>query len=321
MSSSISNLSLTILVPAYNEEKNIYNILQDIVNQDIPIDWTCHVVIIPNGCSDGTEEIARRFVSNQNSLNSPNVTWHIETLVANQKGMALNAGLKNSYNSPVVINVDADCRLEKDTLATIARSLYQDTSLAVVGALDVPDLQELDPNTLLFQFLRVQQIAREERGRFRPVGRCVGYKPHMLNSRFPEDIHSEDIWLALRSAQLYGWQSVKVLMDTKVWFNPPLNWHDYLLQETRHLIGIPQLLEKHPELIAAYESRQKIPESEWPAINRRILARLKEESIPLNRYEECISGIWDNIITENAMLCRYALIDNEGRWFPVISTK
>ena len=96
-------MELSIIIPAYNEEKYIERTLQRL--QDV------ETIVVCNGCNDKTEEIAKKYSSN--------------VLVLQEKGVsrARNAGAKLASHQRLVF-MDADILPGKDVFEKIAASSH-----------------------------------------------------------------------------------------------------------------------------------------------------------------------------------------------------
>jgi glycosyltransferase involved in cell wall biosynthesis len=97
-------MSLTVIIPAYNEEKYIAKTIQSISGAEI--------IVVCNGCTDNTATIAKN-----------NGAIVIET---NKKGVSLarNLGAQNSTNSRLIF-LDADTLVTSSILEKILNSKFQ----------------------------------------------------------------------------------------------------------------------------------------------------------------------------------------------------
>lgn len=125
-------LNISVVVIARNEEDCILKCLQSLAAQNYPRN-NYEVVLVDNGSTDGTSEIARAFMSD-----FPNFR-----IVRNQiPGIAItrNAGI-HATKYDVVAFIDADCEAEPVWLSTLARAFREETakdsSIAAVGGPNV----------------------------------------------------------------------------------------------------------------------------------------------------------------------------------------
>ncbi len=94
---------LSIIIPAFNEEKTIHLIL-DKINSISLIDSIEKEIVIINDCStDKTEDVIKKFITE-----NPNITINYNSHNVNQgKGAAIHTGIKHANGDFIVIQ-DAD---------------------------------------------------------------------------------------------------------------------------------------------------------------------------------------------------------------------
>lgn len=56
---------LSIIIPAYKEEKNIYKTIKAILSAHEPLDYDCEIIVVVDGSPDRTEKEAKRIRSNK----------------------------------------------------------------------------------------------------------------------------------------------------------------------------------------------------------------------------------------------------------------
>jgi cellulose synthase/poly-beta-1,6-N-acetylglucosamine synthase-like glycosyltransferase len=120
-------VNITVGIPAYNEEKNIGKLLQDIQNQKLPLNIKLtDVVIVDDGSTDNTVNIAKSF---QTKL--PNLRIISK---ARREGMtsAINTVFKVAKGE-IVILVAADTRLASDAILQLITPLKCPLVGATVG--------------------------------------------------------------------------------------------------------------------------------------------------------------------------------------------
>ncbi|MFQ5736030.1 MAG: glycosyltransferase [Thermodesulfobacteriota bacterium] len=129
---------VTVLIPAYNEEKTIRATIVSVLDSTYP---EMEVIVIDDGSTDGTQEAIADFVSagRIKYIKKPN----------GGKASALNMGIE-AASGDVVIFTDADSIFLPDTVEKMAR-WFGDPSIDAVCGSDAP----LHPATPIQKFLAV----------------------------------------------------------------------------------------------------------------------------------------------------------------------
>ena len=120
---------VSVIVPAYNESKNIEATVRSILANDHPLE----VIVVDDGSSDGTAELVE-------SLNLPRVRV-IRQLNAG-KPAALNTGTANARYE-VVVMMDGDTVFEPDTVRHLAQPFANPRVGAVAGNVKVANTDTL----------------------------------------------------------------------------------------------------------------------------------------------------------------------------------
>lgn len=109
----LRRLRVAVLVPAHNEAASIGATLEGLMLQSRPADL---VVVIPNGCSDGTAQEARKY---------PVTVMELPRL-EHRKSEALNrAWREHAYDADLVVCLDADTVLPPNALAAWEREFLE----------------------------------------------------------------------------------------------------------------------------------------------------------------------------------------------------
>ncbi len=98
--------SVTILIPAYNEAECIAKTIQNKLDQDYPKD-KLQVIVISDGSTDGTDDIARGFATQGVELISRNAR--------EGKAAALNEAVKHAHGD-IIIFSDANSLFEREAV-------------------------------------------------------------------------------------------------------------------------------------------------------------------------------------------------------------
>ena len=113
----IHELRIVVLIPAYNEANSIAQTLEGVMSQTRLAD---RVVVIPNGCTDDTASIARRYPVKVLEL----------PVLENKKSEALNIGWSTyCYDADVVVCLDADTWLPSNAIADWEEEMIADSLL------------------------------------------------------------------------------------------------------------------------------------------------------------------------------------------------
>ena len=105
----VDALAVDVLVPAWNEAALIGRTLDSLVAQSVPFR---RIVVIPNGCTDDTAEIARSYAAAHDNI----FVLELPEL-DHRKSEALNRGwAAYSQDADVVVTVDADTTLVPDAV-------------------------------------------------------------------------------------------------------------------------------------------------------------------------------------------------------------
>src|SRR3989344_9468014 len=111
----------SIIIPAHNEEKYLQKTIDSIKAQTLQ-DY--ETIIVTNGCTDKTEEIAKKNNDHKFrllSLSKPNVS------------VARNAGALNAQGE-LLLFLDADTQLAQDSLQKIKEQFTPEYSVATTFA-------------------------------------------------------------------------------------------------------------------------------------------------------------------------------------------
>ena len=136
--------SVSILVPAYNEAATIESALQSLINLDYP---RYEVVVVDDGSSDDTFARALSFAGHHAQcsvcvLRKPN----------GGKWSALNHALKHA-RADVILCIDADSRLSRDSLKRLVVHLDDPTIGGVSGQITVRNRRTLLTRLQAFEYV------------------------------------------------------------------------------------------------------------------------------------------------------------------------
>lgn len=131
------NPSVSVIVPAYNEEVTLENCVSSIIGCEYK---NLEILIVDDGSSDDTESIGRRLASE-----NTNVRFIRQENAG--KGAALNTGYKESHGE-FLLCIDSDSVFTEETIPEMLRGFYTPRVGAVCG-----DDRPVNLNRILTRFL------------------------------------------------------------------------------------------------------------------------------------------------------------------------
>ena len=148
MTTSSSFPTVSVLIPAFNEEKYILNTLQALKKQDYPF---FEIIIADNASSDRTSIIIERFIDDNTNLN-------IRQVYEGRKGTNFaRERARLAATGSIIAQLDADCVPPKDWIGKGVSAILKQSSnrVAVTGPYDYFDGDKL----MRYASLMTQKIA------------------------------------------------------------------------------------------------------------------------------------------------------------------
>lgn len=106
------NLSISVVIPAYNEEKSILKTLDAVVANDYP---NKEIFVVDDGSSDNTAALVEEYISKKKAEENISITLIKQE---NQgKSVAINHAVADYATSELIMVLDADSLLEPDALS------------------------------------------------------------------------------------------------------------------------------------------------------------------------------------------------------------
>ena len=138
-------MKLSLVIPAYNEEKNIIDLLE-IVYYYLGVNFS-EVIIVDNASLDRTSELVRRFIDN-------NQLYNFRLIREERKGVtrARQRGFKEATGD-VIVFIDADCIPSQEWIKQIGTEFKTDPNLACLsGPYKYYDLSRYNPFQYIFKY-------------------------------------------------------------------------------------------------------------------------------------------------------------------------
>ena len=234
-------LSVSVIVPAYNEEKSLGASIESLLSQDYD---NYEVVVVDDGSTDRTLEIAKGFEGPKvKVIHQPNAG----------KAEALNSGIRSCAGA-IVLTVDADTRLNRGALKALAQRFGSDTRLGALSGnvkVDSPKgilqrLQEAEYTTGIGLGRKGQSMLSSVMIVPGPIAAFRKEAVEEVNAfssqTFAEDF---DVTLAILRARYKTEYEDRAIAYTMA----PKRVGDLLKQRRRWYRGMMQVLAKHEDMV------------------------------------------------------------------------
>lgn len=129
---------MSVVIPAYNEEKTIVDCVTSVLNQNYP---NRQIIVVDDGSTDRTfeilENLKEHFYSHQGDYQPFDSNLSIENclIVVHQpnggKSVALNHGIKDYAKGEIVTVLDSDSTLASDALLKMSQHFKDPKTLAM----------------------------------------------------------------------------------------------------------------------------------------------------------------------------------------------
>jgi len=228
--------SISVLVPAFNEEDSIKDTIKNLLGINYP-KKNLEIIVIDDGSTDRTYEIAKRYEGKIKILKKKN----------GGKASALNFGIDNAKSEFVAV-VDADTLLEKNALMNCMK-YFEDESIAAVTS----HILTKQKNKLIERLQNVELMIIALTRKLKEGLNLIDVTPGPLSvyrkdilmkvGKFDENNLTEDVEIAWRI--LRNNYKIKMAYDAMAYSNCPSSLGKWWMQRTRWDIGGIQTLLKH----------------------------------------------------------------------------
>lgn len=123
------NKKLTIIIPAYNEEKTIYNILSRVAAIKLVGNLEKEIVVVDDYSTDHTLEEVQKFLD-QHPEESLTVTSHSKNM---GKGSAIHTGINKAKGEFIIVQ-DADLEYDPNEFNKLLKPMLNGVADVVYGS-------------------------------------------------------------------------------------------------------------------------------------------------------------------------------------------
>ena len=276
---SADNPSVSVLIPAWNEEVGILKTLKSVVEANYQ---RLEVIVINDGSTDKTHQLVNNFIKQHNRSRSTELTKHSNSKLSNSKGLnshskvsvsrslhsenkavikylklpnggkakAMNQGLAMA-SGEFIVTIDADSVMDPEAVTQLIKRFTDDKVAAVAGNVVVGNRRK--PIELMqqleylygFFFKRADSI-------FNSVyiigGAAAAYRKQALLDvgGFDESIITEDIEMSTRLLR-YGYKT-RYATEAVIYTEGPSDWKALCKQRLRWKYGRVLTFIKHSSL-------------------------------------------------------------------------
>jgi len=233
---------VAVLIPAYNEEKVIARTIRSALVSTYP---NLHVIVIDDGSSDGTLEVARKAFGQEEAsgrvliLTKPN----------SGKADALNFGLEQLRGEEIFVGIDADTVIASDAIARLIPHFLNPKVGAIAGNAKVGNRINLWTRWQALEYITSQNFERRALNTMGAVsvvpGAIGAWRVQAVREAggFHTDTVAEDADLTMALLQL-GYR-VEYEDLALAYTEAPVNANGLMRQRFRWSFGILQSVWKH----------------------------------------------------------------------------
>ncbi len=242
-----SEPTVSVLIPAWNEEVGIIKTLDSVLNTQYK---NLEIIVINDGSTDLTHKLVTEFVRDYETNNHSNTTIKYIHLSNGGKAKALNQGLKLA-SGEFIVTLDADSMMDINAITNIIKRFTDKNVAAVAGNVIVGNrkkpIQVMQQLEYLYGFFfkRADSI-------FNSVyiigGAAAAYRKHVLTELggFDDSIITEDIEMSTRILA-HGYKT-RYAVDAIVYTEGPSDWKGLCDQRLRWKFGRFLTFIKHRKL-------------------------------------------------------------------------
>lgn len=234
--------TITIGIPAYNEEGNIAALLTSILKQK-QISYTLERILVKcDGCTDKTAEIVQKWAKKSRCIKLE------VTKIRSGKAAALNK-IYREHKSDYLLTMDADLVFERtDEIEKMVRIMEGNSHIDLVGPRHIPIWQDSPWGRFSYVSYRSFEDAflRWKNGNnyYAVMSANLIRGTFSKTFTFPEGTISDQCYLYAKATRgnPYGFRLVK---DARVFFRPVNTFMDWRLLGVRSVAGDKNDLAKH----------------------------------------------------------------------------
>jgi len=252
---SYGTKKVSVIIPAYNEEKVIEQSIKSIINQTYK---NLELIVVDDGSTDNTSVLAQKYTD------LPNVK--VLKKVNGGKANAINYGIEHSSGELIMI-VDADSKLEKKAVELMARYFEDPEIAAVAGSVYVSNKVNLITKLQTLEYIEGLNMVRNGQAFLKLVNIIPGpigmFRKKALYEvgLYDDDTFAEDCDVTLKLIA-HGYK-IDFESEAVAKTEAPENIFDLIKQRYRWTRGILQAIKKHKSLLWNFKDNPSASLTMW----------------------------------------------------------
>ncbi|MEN8255510.1 MAG: glycosyltransferase family 2 protein [Verrucomicrobiota bacterium] len=259
--STDGHLSVSVLIPAWNEEVGIERTIRSVLDTGYP---RLQIVVINDGSTDSTHEKVTRLISEYGQEDSHDASLEYLNLANGGKARAMNRGLVHATGE-IIVTIDADSVMDPNAITNILRQFSDPEVGGVAGNVVVGNKRKPIEWMQQMEYLYGFFFKRTD-SLFNSVyiigGAAAAYRRDALDrvGGFDHDIITEDIEMSTRLLS-HGYKT-RYAADAVVYTEGPADFKSLCNQRLRWKHGRMLTFIKHRRLFFSWRPEHR-PYLSW----------------------------------------------------------
>ncbi len=253
-----TNFKVSIIVPAYNEEKVLPKSLPSLIAQTHP---NIEIIVVDDGSTDLTYQIAKNY-----EFESDTKSLKVLTKPNSGKANAINYGIKHATGELIMV-VDADSKLDKNAVELMAGYFINPEIAAVAGSVYVSNQNNLITKLQALEYVEGLNMVRNGQAFLKLVNIIPGpigmFRKDALYDvgLYDDDTFAEDCDVTLKL--ITKGYKIDFESDAVAYTEAPEHILDLIKQRYRWTRGILQAIKKHKYLLWHFRKKPAASFTMW----------------------------------------------------------
>jgi cellulose synthase/poly-beta-1,6-N-acetylglucosamine synthase-like glycosyltransferase len=238
--------SVSVIIPAFNEERTIENTIKSILAADYPVK-KFEIIVIDDGSKDSTYQIAKKFESKKNPVLS------VFTKENGGKGTALNFGIKKAKGE-FIFTMDADTYVNPESMKNMIRFFKDERVNAVTPAMIVKKPETIWQRIQYIEYilgLFLRKAFASVDAIYITPGAFSAYRKSFFDKYGGYDVGNitEDLEMSLRIQ--YNGYKIENCPEAIVYTSVPKTFKSLLIQRRRWYFGLIKNTMKYKQMLTS----------------------------------------------------------------------